>query len=125
MLSGQMTGLRAITDADIEVFEAELMNDAETRMRSDARPYRPVAPGSAQSPYRNRDDRSDADPFADGRRNMGHSMTLSSARVAAPLHRQCRPAERCLRKADDAERKEGGGGDVRITISKIDCYSIR
>jgi RimJ/RimL family protein N-acetyltransferase len=64
MLSGEMIGLRAIGDADIEVFEAELMNDAETRMRSDARPFRPVAPGSAQSPYRTRDDRPDAVSFA-------------------------------------------------------------
>jgi RimJ/RimL family protein N-acetyltransferase len=64
MLSGEMIGLRAIGDADIEVFEAELMNDAETRMRSDSRPFRPVAPGSAQSPYRTRDDRPDTVSFA-------------------------------------------------------------
>ena len=47
-----MIGLRAQQDSDIEIFEAELMNDAETRMRSDSRPWRPVAPGSADSPYR-------------------------------------------------------------------------
>ena len=52
MLSGEIVGLRAQQDSDIEVFEAELLNDAETRMRSDSRPWRPVAPGSADSPYR-------------------------------------------------------------------------
>jgi RimJ/RimL family protein N-acetyltransferase len=64
MLRGEMIGLRAVEDADIEIFEAELMNDAETRMRSDARPFRPVAPGSPHSPYRNRDERPDAVSFA-------------------------------------------------------------
>jgi hypothetical protein len=53
MLRGEMIGLRALQDADIEIFETELMNDVFTRVRSDARPWRPVAPGSADSPYRN------------------------------------------------------------------------
>ena len=52
MLCGQIIGLRAQQDSDVEVFEAELLNDVETRMRSDSRPWRPVAPGSADSPYR-------------------------------------------------------------------------
>jgi len=47
-----MIGLRAQQDSDVEVFETELLNDVETRMRSDSRPWRPVAPGSADSPYR-------------------------------------------------------------------------
>lgn len=64
MLHGQIIGLRAMTDADIEVFEAELMNDAQTRMRSDARPFRPIAPGSPLSPYRNREERPDSVSFA-------------------------------------------------------------
>ena len=64
MLRGEIVGLRAIQDSDIEVFEAELMNDAETRMRSDTRPFRPVAPGSAHSPYRGSGDRADMVPFA-------------------------------------------------------------
>jgi RimJ/RimL family protein N-acetyltransferase len=64
MLRGEIIGLRAMGDADIEVFEAELMNDAETRMRSESRPFRPVAPGSAHSPYREAGDRADRVPFA-------------------------------------------------------------
>ena len=54
-----MIGLRALQDSDIEVFEAELLNDAETRMRSDSRPWRPIAPGSADSPYRGSGPRGD------------------------------------------------------------------
>jgi RimJ/RimL family protein N-acetyltransferase len=57
MLRGEIIGLRAQQDSDIEVFVAELLNDVETRMRSDGRPWRPVAPGSAGSP-----DRGPADP---------------------------------------------------------------
>ena len=34
-----MVGLRALQDADIEIFETELMNDVLTRVRSDARPW--------------------------------------------------------------------------------------
>ncbi|MGO9193513.1 MAG: GNAT family N-acetyltransferase [Streptosporangiaceae bacterium] len=52
MLRGEIIGLRAQQDSDVEVFEAELLNDVETRVRSDSRPWRPVAPGSADSPYR-------------------------------------------------------------------------
>ena len=52
MLRGELIGLRAQQDSDVEIFEAELLNDVETRVRSDSRPWRPVAPGSADSPYR-------------------------------------------------------------------------
>jgi RimJ/RimL family protein N-acetyltransferase len=53
MLRGETIGLRALHEADIEILEAELLNDVMTRVRSDSRPWRPVAPGSADSPYRN------------------------------------------------------------------------
>jgi RimJ/RimL family protein N-acetyltransferase len=53
MLCGEKIGLRAHTSGDIEILEAELMSDVMTRVRSDSRPWRPVAPGSADSPYRN------------------------------------------------------------------------
>jgi RimJ/RimL family protein N-acetyltransferase len=64
MLRGQTVGLRAVQDSDVEVFEAELMNDAETKMRSDSRPWRPVAPGSAKSQYREAGDPASSVPFA-------------------------------------------------------------
>jgi RimJ/RimL family protein N-acetyltransferase len=50
VLRGELIGLRAQQDSDIEVFEAELMNDVDTRMRSDNRPWRPVPPGSVRRP---------------------------------------------------------------------------
>jgi hypothetical protein len=51
MLRGQVIGLRARLDSDIDVLEAEMLNDWETRIRTDERPWRPIAPGSADSPY--------------------------------------------------------------------------
>jgi RimJ/RimL family protein N-acetyltransferase len=64
MLSGELIGLRARTAADIEVFEAEMLNDVEMRVRADGRPWRPIAPGSAASPYRTVDEHPDTVPFS-------------------------------------------------------------
>jgi len=52
MLRGQVIGLRARLDSDVDVFEAEMLNDWEIRIRVSERPWRPIAPGSADSPYR-------------------------------------------------------------------------
>ncbi|MBV9451179.1 MAG: hypothetical protein JO345_35370, partial [Streptosporangiaceae bacterium] len=41
VLRGELIGLRAQLDSDIEVFETELLTDVDTRMRSDNRPWRP------------------------------------------------------------------------------------
>ena len=57
VLRGELTGLRAPTDNDIEVFETELLTDVETRIRATGRPWLPVAPGAADSPYRQAEDR--------------------------------------------------------------------
>ena len=57
VLRGELTGLRAPTDNDIEVFETELLTDVETRIRATGRPWLPVAPGTADSPYRQAEDR--------------------------------------------------------------------
>ena len=56
MLRGELTGLRAHTDSDIEIFETELLTDVETRIRATGRPWLPVAPGAADSPYRQAQD---------------------------------------------------------------------
>jgi RimJ/RimL family protein N-acetyltransferase len=64
MLRGELTGLRARQDSDIEVFETELLNDVETWVRADGRPWRPVTPGSADSPYRAAADRDDTVMFS-------------------------------------------------------------
>jgi RimJ/RimL family protein N-acetyltransferase len=57
VLRGELTGLRAHTDSDIEVFETELLADVETRIRATGRPWLPVAPGAPDSPYRQAEDR--------------------------------------------------------------------
>ena len=57
MLRGELTGLRAHTDADIEVFETELLADVETRIRATGRSWLPVAPGAPDSQYRQAEDR--------------------------------------------------------------------
>lgn len=57
VLRGELTGLRALTDADIEIFETELLTDVETRVRATGRPWVPVTPGAADSPYRHAEDR--------------------------------------------------------------------
>jgi RimJ/RimL family protein N-acetyltransferase len=64
VLRGELIGLRARQDSDIEIFENELLNDVETRVRSDGRPWRPVAPGAAHSPYRETDERGVVVPFS-------------------------------------------------------------
>jgi RimJ/RimL family protein N-acetyltransferase len=64
MLRGEMTGLRALQDSDFEIFENELLNDVETRVRSDGRPWRPVSPGSARSAFRDGDNNAEIVRFA-------------------------------------------------------------
>src|SRR5215472_13839027 len=51
MLRGELAGLRARQDSDVPVLQAELYDDVATRMRADYRPWRPIPPGSAASPY--------------------------------------------------------------------------
>lgn len=56
MLRGKRVGLRARYDSDIPVFEDELYADVETWSRADNRPWRPIPPGSSESPFRQADD---------------------------------------------------------------------
>lgn len=51
MLRGEVAGLRARHESDVPVLQAELHDDVPTRIRSDSRPWRPIPPGSAASPY--------------------------------------------------------------------------
>ena len=52
MLKGEKVLLRARHDSDIPVFEDELYGDVETWSRADNRPWRPIPPDSADSPFR-------------------------------------------------------------------------
>jgi RimJ/RimL family protein N-acetyltransferase len=51
MLRGNKIGLRARYESDVPVLHSELYDDVATRSRADSRPWRPIAPGSAASPY--------------------------------------------------------------------------
>jgi RimJ/RimL family protein N-acetyltransferase len=50
MLRGNTVGLRARHDDDIPVLQAELHDDVVNFSRADGRPWRPITPGSKESP---------------------------------------------------------------------------
>ncbi|MFJ8196954.1 GNAT family N-acetyltransferase [Streptomyces sp. NPDC096152] len=51
MIRGEKIGLRARHESDVPVLHSELYDDVATRSRADSRPWRPISPGSGQSPY--------------------------------------------------------------------------
>ena len=51
MLRGKSIGLRARRESDVRVLHTELYDNVVTRSRADSRPWRPIPPGSAASPY--------------------------------------------------------------------------
>ena len=51
MLRAGKVGLRARNEADVAVLHAELYEDIATRAQADSRPWIPIPPGSAASPY--------------------------------------------------------------------------
>jgi RimJ/RimL family protein N-acetyltransferase len=51
MLCGESIGLRARRESDVRVLHTELYDNVVTRSRADSRPWRPIPPGSAASPY--------------------------------------------------------------------------
>lgn len=51
MMRGKKTGLRARHEADVQVLHEGLHNEVATRSREDTRPWLPIPPGSAHSPF--------------------------------------------------------------------------
>ena len=51
MIHGDRTGLRARHESDVPVPHSELYDDVVTRSRGDSRPWRPIPPGSGDSPF--------------------------------------------------------------------------
>jgi RimJ/RimL family protein N-acetyltransferase len=51
MLRGSKIELRARREADVAVLHAELYEDVATRSRADSRPWQPIPPQSAASPF--------------------------------------------------------------------------
>lgn len=64
MLRGDKIGLRARHETDVPVLQSELYDDVATRSRADSRPWRPIAPGSAASPFAVADPTDDAACFS-------------------------------------------------------------
>ncbi|MFB9238188.1 GNAT family N-acetyltransferase [Plantactinospora siamensis] len=64
MLRGEKIMLRARRDDDVPVLQAELYDDVITRSRADSRPWRPIPPGSPESPYAVSGPRDDAACFS-------------------------------------------------------------
>lgn len=51
MLRGTHVGLRARHESDVLVLQAELYDDVSMRVRADSRPWLPIPPVAAASPY--------------------------------------------------------------------------
>ncbi|WP_228499017.1 GNAT family N-acetyltransferase [Nocardioides agariphilus] len=51
MLTGEIVGLRVRREEDVPVLHSALYDDVDTRARADSRPWRPIPPDSAESPY--------------------------------------------------------------------------
>ncbi|MFD5142860.1 GNAT family N-acetyltransferase [Streptomyces sp. NPDC058401] len=51
MIRGNKTGLRARHEEDIPVLQSELYDDVKTQASADSVPWRPISPGSKDSPY--------------------------------------------------------------------------
>jgi RimJ/RimL family protein N-acetyltransferase len=64
MLRGDRVGLRARHETDVPILQSELYDDVATRSRADSRPWRPISPGSAASPYRITDPTDDVAYFS-------------------------------------------------------------
>ena len=52
MLRGAKVGLRARRESDVMILQSGLYDDVATRVRADSRPWRPIPPDPAASPYR-------------------------------------------------------------------------
>lgn len=78
MLRGETVGLRARHESDVPVLQSELYDDVATRSRADSRPWRPIAPGSAASPYTVSDPADEAACFSvvqlDGEELVGEAL---------------------------------------------------
>lgn len=64
VLIGAIVGLRARHGADVPVLQAGLYDDVEARSAADSRPWRPISPDSAGSPYAVRDPSEDVAAFS-------------------------------------------------------------
>jgi len=100
MLRGSKVGLRARHEDDIPVLQTELYDDVTNHSRSDNRPWRPIMPGSKDSPFAVDDKEQRHVPFSivelDGGTLVGDSVVWNidehnrSAHVGLGLLPSCR-----------------------------------
>lgn len=64
MIQSGRVGLRARYDSDVQILHSELYDDVPTWSRSDAKAWRPIAPGSPRSPYAIGEPSDSAEPFS-------------------------------------------------------------
>ncbi|MFD3457408.1 GNAT family N-acetyltransferase [Streptomyces sp. NPDC058691] len=64
MMHGEKIGLRAPQESDVHVLHSELYDNVAVRSRTDPRPWRPIPPGSGQSPFAVRDPSDEAAAFS-------------------------------------------------------------
>ena len=117
MLRAGKVGLRARDEADVAVLHAELYEDIATRAQADSRPWRPIAPGSAASPYAVTEPRNDLASFSvvelDGGELAGEALLW-----AIDLHNRMAHLGLSLRPAF---RGRGLGTDVVVALC---CYGF-
>ena len=64
MLRAGQIRLRAREEADVAILHTELQEDVAMRSQADSRPWRPISPGSAASPYAVSEPRDDVALFS-------------------------------------------------------------
>ena len=64
MLRAGKIRLRARDEADVPILHAELQEDVAMRSQADSRPWRPISPATAASPYAVSEPRDDAATFS-------------------------------------------------------------
>ena len=117
MLRVGKVGLRARDEADVAVLHAELYEDIATRAQADSRPWRPIPPGSAASPYAVTEPRDDLDYFSVVELDSGE-LAGEALLWAIDLHNRMAHLGLSLRPAF---RGRGLGTDVVLALC---CYGF-
>ena len=94
MLRGSKVGLRARHEDDIPILQTELHDDVVNHSRSDGRPWRPISPGSAGSPFVVDDQEERSIPFSVVELDGG-ALVGTATRCCAPPSATASSARAC------------------------------
>jgi RimJ/RimL family protein N-acetyltransferase len=89
LLRGTRVGLRARHESDVLVLQAELYDDVSVRVRADSRPWRPLPPVAATSPYRAADPKDDVAVFSVVEMDDGGSLAGEALLWGIDTHNRC------------------------------------